>query len=70
MRVFKDKKINEKEIDKIFCDICKKEIEKDKFGYFFDHIHIEKTWGYNSDKDGEYTELDVCESCFDKLKHN
>jgi len=68
MRKYTETQINEKTVEKVFCDICKKEIEKDKFGYFFDHVHIEKTWGYNSDKDGEYTELDICEKCFDKLK--
>ena len=68
MRKFIEKQTEEKIIDKIFCDICKKEIEKDKFGYFHDHIHLEKTWGYNSSKDGEYTELDICEACCDKIK--
>ena len=55
-------------LDEVICDICGKKIEKDSFGYIKDHIHIDKVWGYNSGRDGEHTEMDICESCFDKLK--
>lgn len=58
----------ERKIDSVFCDICKNEIKKDKFGYFEDYVHIEKTWGYNSRKDGVKENLDICEDCFDKLR--
>ena len=56
---------NEK-TEKIFCNMCGKEIEKTD-GIFHDHIHIEKKWGYFSDKDGEVYSFDICEKCCDKL---
>ncbi len=64
---YKEVSTAEKVIDKVFCDICKKEIVKDKFGYMRDYVHIEKEWGYNSNKDGVKTEVDICEECFDKI---
>ena len=56
---------NEK-IEKIFCNMCGKEIPKTN-GFFHDHLHIEKKWGYFSDHDGEVHSFDICESCYDRL---
>ena len=32
-----------------------------------DRLHIEKSWGYFSGKDGEIHSFDLCESCYDLL---
>ena len=56
---------NEK-IEKIFCNMCGKEIQKSD-GFFHDHIHIDKTWGYFSEKDGKTHSFDICETCYDRL---
>lgn len=61
--------INEekKQISKVICNMCGEEIKKDVYGYFKDYVHIDKVWGYNSEKDGESISIDICEKCFDKL---
>ena len=54
-------------IDCVICDACGKKIEKNKnneFDYFF---HIEKEWGYHSDKDGRNDSFDICSECYDKM---
>ena len=35
-----------------------------------DYIHIEKTWGYTSSKDGDKTNVDICEECWNKFERN
>lgn len=56
-----------KEINKIVCNQCGKEIEviaaTPREGVF----SVDYTWGYFSDKDGEKHSFDLCESCYDKL---
>lgn len=53
-------------IEKIICNACGREIEKDAHGYFADSLHVEKTWGYHSNKDGKTHSFDICESCYDQ----
>ncbi|MEA4968546.1 MAG: hypothetical protein VB048_10585, partial [Bacteroidaceae bacterium] len=53
--------------DVIICDACGKEIKKNKFGEFDEFFHVEKMWGYHSDKDGRYDCFDICEKCYDKM---
>lgn len=53
--------------EKIICNCCGKEIEKNIHGYLNDYVHIEKKWGYGSDKDGELQSADICEKCWDKI---
>lgn len=55
------------EIDKVICNACGKEIEKDGYGYLKDYLHVEKTWGYNSNKDEEVHKFDICEECYDNI---
>ena len=56
-----------KEINKIICNQCGKEINvvdgTPREGVF----SVDYTWGYFSDKDGEKHSFDLCESCYDKL---
>lgn len=54
-------------IDQIVCDICGVAINKNEHDIFDDFLHIEKTWGYNSNKDGKSYSFDVCEKCFEKI---
>ncbi len=67
MRIFKNTNCEKQEVEKVFCNICGKEIEKDIYGYYRDYLHIEKDWGYNSNKDGENHSIDICEECYDNL---
>lgn len=48
-------------LKKTVCDCCGREIGKQE-----DFLHLEKTWGYFSRKDGEYHQWDICEDCYDK----
>ena len=50
-------------VTEIICDCCKKSIDTAKN----DFIHIEKEWGYFSNKDGKKQEVDLCENCWDKI---
>ena len=53
--------------EKIICNCCGKEIEKNTHGFFEDYVHIEKQWGYGSHKDGELQSVDLCEKCWDRI---
>ena len=66
MRMYKNSVVNEEQLEKVLCNCCGKEIVKQQ-GYFSDHLHIEKQWGYFSEKDGREDSFDLCESCYDKL---
>jgi len=50
--------------EKIVCNCCGKEIDKNAHGYFSDYIHIEKQWGYTSENDGKTDNFDICEKCW------
>ncbi len=49
----------------IICNCCKKVIQGQKAPYA-EFLHVQKQWGYFSNKDGEKQEFDVCEACYDK----
>ncbi|MCI8718525.1 MAG: hypothetical protein K1W19_13350 [Lachnospiraceae bacterium] len=55
------------EIQKITCNMCKRELKIEngivKEGVF----GSEYLWNYFSDKDGQVHSFDLCESCYDKL---
>lgn len=57
----------QKEIEKITCNMCGNDIGRNSFGYFDESVHVEKTWGYGSEKDGETHAFDLCEECYNKL---
>ena len=56
-----------KEINKIVCNQCGKEIEVSggtpREGVF----SVDYAWGYFSDKDNQVDSFDLCESCYDAL---
>ncbi|NBH13312.1 hypothetical protein D3Z36_03770 [Lachnospiraceae bacterium] len=53
--------------EKIICNCCKKVIRDQNFPFGTEYLHVEKEWGYFSNKDGERQEFDLCESCYDTL---
>ncbi|WP_054743547.1 hypothetical protein [Cellulosilyticum ruminicola] len=51
----------------IYCNCCGKPIIKTTLkGVTMDYLHIEKEWGYFSNKDLTRQKFNVCERCFDK----
>ena len=46
------------------CDCCGRKIDAERE----DYLHLEKQWGYFSQKDGENHVLDICEACYDKWR--
>ncbi|HAX52997.1 hypothetical protein [Muricomes intestini] len=56
-----------KEVKKIICNKCGKEIPvvngRAEEGVF----SVDYTWGYFSEKDGEKHSFDLCESCYNKM---
>lgn len=68
MRRYQIKTVKEiKEIDKIICNQCGKEIPVvngvPREGVF----SVDHTWGYFSEKDGEKHSFDLCEECYDAM---
>ena len=55
-----------KEVEKIICNKCGKEILVKNGISEEDVLSIQKRWGYFSDKDNEVHEIDLCEECYDK----
>ena len=53
--------------NKIYCNSCGKRIVDTIGRDMEEYIHIEKIWGYPSEKDGECHSFDLCEPCYDKL---
>lgn len=53
--------------DDIICDICNRSIKKIG-GYTEEYVELFVTWGYNSNKDGEVHNCDMCEECYDKVR--
>lgn len=54
-------------ISSVYCNVCGKEIRADDRGYYPDFVHIDKTWNYFSNKDGEVQKIDICEECWDRF---
>lgn len=53
--------------DEIYCNKCKKQIKNSQGIEREGVLHVEKTWGYFSGKDGERHSFDLCENCYDEL---
>lgn len=56
-----------KEIDRIICNKCGKEICVNDGCPKEDVLTVEKRWGYFSGKDNEIHEFDLCEECYDEF---
>ena len=53
--------------NRIYCNSCGKRIVDTIGRDMEEYIHIEKIWGYPSEKDGECHSFDLCEACYDKI---
>lgn len=67
MKNFKQIMVYTDKVEKIFCNLCGSEIEKNRFGYFQDYLSINKTWDYDSDFDGSIHSFDICQNCYKNL---
>lgn len=56
-----------KEVDKIFCNKCGREIKMTNGRAEEGVFSVNHTWGYFSNKDGEQHCFDLCESCYDEI---
>lgn len=56
-----------KEMDKIFCNGCGREIPVKGEIPQEDVLSVEKRWGYFSEKDNEVHRFDLCEKCYDEM---
>lgn len=56
-----------KEVAKIICNKCGKEISVINGHFKEEVLGVEHTWGYFSGKDGEKHVFDLCESCYDEF---
>lgn len=65
MRQYEMKEI--KEIKKIICNKCGKEILIQSEIPQEDYLSVDKRWGYFSNKDGQVDSFDLCEECYDSF---
>lgn len=65
MRQYKIQKT--KEVEKIICNRCGKEIIVKHEMAEQEVLSVEKRWGYFSEKDNEVHRFDLCESCYDEI---
>lgn len=49
----------------IYCNKCGKKIRVEGQIPEAEELHVEKSWGYFSKKDGENHKFDLCEECYD-----
>jgi len=56
-----------KEIERIICNKCGKEILVKEGVPQEDFLEIEKRWGYFSKKDNRVDQFDLCEECYDEF---
>ena len=54
-----------KEIGKIICNKCGKEILVSGGIAREDYLSVDKHWGYFSSKDNQEDSFDLCEECYD-----
>ena len=60
-------KIQEKkEVEKIICNKCGKEILVKNGVSEEDVLSVQKRWGYFSKKDNDVHDFDLCDECYDK----
>lgn len=64
MKQYRTKEI--REVDKVICNKCGKEISSRNGCLTEDVLQVEKRWGYPSEKDNEVHTFDLCETCYDE----
>lgn len=56
-----------RELEKIVCNKCGREIPAAGGVPGEDFLEVEKRWGYFSDKDNRVDRFVLCEACYDEL---
>jgi len=64
MKAFVETPVLQKQLVDIRCNSCGRDVTKNSFGYFEDHVALSKTWGYHSPYDGEAHAIDLCVGCY------
>ena len=59
-----------KEIKKIICNRCGREIQAENGQPTAGVFSVDYQWGYFSEKDNRRDHFDLCESCYDELTRN
>ena len=67
MRQYKNSTKEIKEINKVICNKCGKEIRLAGGVLEEDMLEVEKRWGYFSGKDNLRDRFELCEECYDEL---
>ena len=67
MKVFLERAISREDLDTVSCNMCGRQVGKNEFGYFEDHLSVTKTWGYGTTSDGETHSFDLCFDCYSDL---
>lgn len=48
---------------KLFCNCCGRELKMEREQLVEDFFHLQKSWGYFSERDGTVQIADICENC-------
>ena len=67
MRQYRESLKETKDVTKIICNKCGREIIVHKGVPQEDVLSVSKRWGYFSDKDNQIDEFDLCEACYDEF---
>ncbi len=67
MRQYNTELKETKEMSRIICNKCGKEIPVVGGVSSEDFLEVEKRWGYFSKKDNQVDRFDLCEDCYDEL---
>ena len=57
------KEKNKDRIVQVVCNRCKRMLPVENGIVLEDYLHVDKTWGYFSNQDGEQIVFDLCEDC-------
>ena len=67
MRQYNSELKETKDMSRIICNKCGKEIPVIGGVPSEDTLEVEKRWGYFSKKDNQLDRFDLCEDCYDEL---
>ena len=68
MRKFEDE--NKSKLVTLYCNCCGKKMKVENGIIHEGAFHVELSWGYFSNKDGEVHQFDLCEECYDNVIKN
>ena len=60
------KENNRDRILQVVCNCCRRPLPVENGIVLEDYIHVDKAWGYFSERDGEEIAFDLCENCTQK----